>query len=391
MLVDTNRWPRWFGVGWVCLVAACSSPPATSPTDGVDLGVRVGADMGAVPSSYRFVVFGDTQPPVSSCTGNIPARMALPPAMADEKPAFVVHVGDLMDRGGDPAAYARFAQCYAGLVDHFPLFPTLGNHDDDWGRGIKNYKKYLEYQLVTKNPAVYGAAWSADFSLVVNDDPTVYSTDPRNPSPTDVVPSGVSNKTYYAFSFRNIAFISMEMALPDQANTPLPWLKTNLKKFNENNKIDHIFVFLHHPFYVTTMPEHDAWDGLARARGPYEALFRAHDVTAVWSGHAHIYEHSYVPDDGHTTRVPRPPGRYDHDGKAVHYVVTGGGSWAPNNCRPPPVERPEKSFRHTQARGCGTHFVVVDVAGKTVTVTVVGVTGDATSRSTTVWDRFAIR
>jgi hypothetical protein len=126
-------------------------------------------------------------------------------------------------------------------------------------------------------------------------------------------------------------------------------------------------------------------------REDYEALFRHYDVTAVFSGHAHLYEHFYVPDDGTPTRTDQPSASYAHDGNAIHYVVTGGGGGPlPNGCDPIPGENVEHSYDYRQARGCGYHVTQIEVDGGTLTVSVIGVEGSADSYTTSVWDTFVI-
>ena len=123
-------------------------------------------------------------------------------------------------------------------------------------------------------------------------------------------------------------------------------------------------------------------------RKHYEALFQKYDVTMVFSGHAHLYDRFFVPDDGHQTRQNPPPKTYPHDGKAVHYIVTGGGGGSLNGCS---TLKKEKSYAFYQKRGCFHHVTRVKVKGKKLEVSIVKVSGSQSSHTTSVYDSFTVQ
>lgn len=343
--------------------------------------------------SFGFAVFGDNQFSVNSCESGVPVRMAIPEVVLDLGADFLLHTGDLMDHGWEDDAYVKFVECYSEMLATIPFFPTGGNHDygcRDGVCGITRYKAFVEEQLFERNPDVYGDDYEEDFEIWYEDDTTDWSTDRSDPSDRELLPSGVSWKTYYAFRHQNAFFISFEQGTRWWTQTPKPWLEDHLIAASSDPTIDHIFVTMHHPMYSATMDETSDSECIEPVRRHYEDLFRQYDVTMVFSGHAHCYDRFYVPDDGHETRETEPPEQYLHDGEAVHYIVTGGGGGGlTNGCDPLPLKE-EHSYQYSQARGCYRHVTHIEVDGETLTVTIWQVEGGATSYESTIEDRFVI-
>lgn len=354
-----------------------------SPDDLVD------EEPDAPPPTFSFVVFGDNQFATTSCTSGTPERMAVPEVVTDLLPDFLLHTGDLMDHGYEEGAYAHFVDCYSEMLATIPFFPTGGNHDFG-NNGILRYKTFLEERLFDVNPRVYPGVYSDDFDIAYEDDPVEWSTDRDEPSDRDLLPSGVTFKTYYAFRHQNAYFISFEQGTRWWTQTPKPWLEDHLAAAQADPDIDHIFVTMHHPMYSATMPETDDGECIEPVRRHYESTFRDYDVTVVFSGHAHCYDRFYVPDDGSPTRASPPPSSYPHDGSGVHYIVTGGGGGGlTNGCDPFP-ERHEHSYAYSQARGCFHHVTQVEVEGETVTISIWRIEGGADDYVATRVDRFRI-
>jgi len=374
VLDATPDWPviridQWAGSDGQVGPTDTTSPPDSAPQP-----------------TYSFVVFGDNQFATNSCTSGVPERLAVPRVVLDLAPGFVLHTGDLMDHGYETGAYAKFVSCYSAMLAKHPFFPTMGNHDAGSG-GIWNYKTYLEDQLQQANPKAFGSSYQGAFTLSYNDDSTSYSTSFSSPSHTDVVPSGVSFKTFYAFRHQNAYFISFEQGTRWWANTPKSWVEKHLKQAHADPTIEHIFVYLHHPLYSTTMSEQSSGECIQPVRKHYEALLRKYDATMVFSGHAHLYDRFYVPDDGSKTRQDPPPKTYPHDGKGIHYLVTGGGGGALNSCG----LKQELSYDYSQERACVHHVTRVQVKGKQLTVSIVKVKGSSTSYTKQVIDSFTVQ
>jgi hypothetical protein len=343
------------------------------------------------PVEFSFVAFADNQFATESCTSGVPERLAIPKAIVKLAPTFVIEAGDLMDHGYDPGAYAKLVSCYDAMVTQIPYFPSPGNHDCG-SAGIAAFRTFLETQLFTRNKAVWGANYDKAFTIAYEDDTNTYSTNPSAPGSTTNVPSGFSFKTYYAFKHKNAYFLSFEQGTRWWSNTPRQWVEKHLKAARADPAIEHLFVYMHHPMYSSTMAEGGTGEAIQPVRSYYEALFKKYDVTMVFSGHAHVYDRFYVSDDGTPTRSTPPKTSYPHDGKAVHYIVTGGGGGPlPSGCNPAPGEKKELSYDFGPARGCGYHVTKVSVKGGSLKVEVVGVDGSETAFTTKVWDTFTIQ
>ena len=335
---------------------------------------------------YSFVVFADTQFATASCTSGVSERLAVPEAILELAPTFMLEAGDLMDHGYEDGAYAQYESCYEGVLGSVPLFPGSGNHDMGSG-AIQDFKTFLEKQLQITNAASYGPSYGSDFEIAYEDDPTQYSEDPSNPGDNSDVPSGFSFKTFYAFKYANAYFLSFEQGTRWWSNTPKSWVEKHLQIARQDPEIEHVFVTMHHPMYSSTMAESDSGECYGPVRGYYEALFRQYDVTMVFAGHAHLYDRFYVPDDGHATRQIPSPTTYPHDGEGIHYVVTGGGGGPLNGCA---AEKQESSYDFGQGRRCDYHVTQVRVKGGRLDVSIVGVSGSASSHTSEVWESFTI-
>ena len=340
------------------------------------------------PVAFGFAITGDNQFATSNCTSGTSERRAVPVLISELDVDFVLHVGDLMDHGYEAGAYEHYEDCWSATLSVLPFFPTVGNHD--CGRGaINDYKVYLERQLFVTNPAVYGGDYDTDFAIAYEDDPTEYSTDFDDPSDRSVVPSGVSWETFYAFRFANSYFISMEQGTRWWANTPKTWLEDHLERASSDSTIDHIFVYLHHPLYSSTMAETSDGECVGPVRRHYEEFFQSYDVTIVFSGHAHLYDHHYVPDDGAPTR-DRGDTTYPNDGDAVQYIVTGGAGGGLNPCNPIDRGHVGESWDFYQNRVCAHHVTEVRVDDHRVTVRVHTVEGDHDDYRTEIFDELVL-
>jgi len=375
----------------LALVLSCSDPQDVGRHDpGTDTAdTTVPPDTGERPEPWSFVVFGDNQFATESCTSGVDERLAIPQAVLTLVPDLVLSTGDLMDHGYDDGSYEKLESCYADMLARLPFFPTTGNHDMGSG-GIDNYEVYLERQLFTTNAGVWSGTYTDDVTIGYEDDPNTYSEDPSNPSHSDDVPSGFSFETFYAVKVKNAVIISFEQGTRWWSNTPRSWLESKLAAARADPEVQHIFVIMHHPMYSTTMAEDSDSECYGPVRGYYEALFRQYDVTVAFSGHAHVYEHFYVPDDDTATRADPPPSTYDRSVDAIHYIVTGGGGGPLPSCDPMGAPIEESSANFLQGRGCGYHVTHVTVTGPRLTVEIVGVAGDETSQTLTTWDTFEV-
>ena len=388
----------------LALVACKERPKSADPTAGIQpanlaqkpapLAGKLSKEAASDQESYSFVVLGDTQFHLNSCTAGPPELNSLPGAVLSLRPDFMLHVGDLMHEAREANTYHVFTRCLAEMLDRIPMFPTVGNHDMDYDLGITNFREYLQHQLFVRNALLVGDRYAADFPITYLDDKTVFSTNKKEPRQFDLVPSGFAHKLYYTFRHRNAYFVVLEVGTRWEVCTPPAWVEKHFKLARSDSSIDHLFVLLHHPLYSTFMDEAGGGDTLLSVRDPYEKLFKKYDVTAVFNGHAHVYDRFYVPDDGRPTRSePRGPQRFIQDGKGIHYLTIGpsGSAYMPGDyCQttPPPREGPSLAF--LQGRGCGHNVAKVTVRGKDLDVKIVGWKGKPKDFVTSVWDQFTI-
>ena len=84
-------------------------------------------------SAFTFTVIGDTQ-----TNGAVAKRVS--DLAFEQRPNFVVHCGDLVDTGGNKTDWTEtFFPSMRPLIEHAPLVPVLGNHEQD----AKLYYDYM--------------------------------------------------------------------------------------------------------------------------------------------------------------------------------------------------------------------------------------------------------
>ncbi len=185
---------------------------------------------------FRFIVLGDSQFENPNTFKKIVHETEL------LKPAFVMHVGDMIhgytyDINTARKQWKRFKRQISPLT--MPFYPTPGNHD-----------------VTTKEiqPA-YIEAWGKD-------------------------------KLFYSFDYGNSHFIVLNVFLDQQFDTIPPnemeWLKKDLEK---SKSAENIFLSMHAPLYL----EKKLFDWK-----PVEDLIAKYNVKGIFSGHFHIYDHRVI-------------------------------------------------------------------------------------------------
>jgi predicted phosphodiesterase len=203
---------------------------------------------------FSFVVFGDSR-------SNANAHARVVERVRQEVPDFMLGTGDIVNEGASEADWAKLFEIEGPLLRDGVLFPSLGNHDRQ-GRGktASNYRKY--------------------FALPEN------SPDPER---------------YYAFTYSSARFLVLDsnaysFALTDQT----AWIEQQLQAARLNREIEHIFVTMHHPPFSVSLH-----GGQSQLREAWTPLFEKYQVSAVFSGHDHVY-----------SRAKK---------NGVNYFVSGGG------------------------------------------------------------------
>jgi hypothetical protein len=258
---------------------------------------------------FSFVVFGDSRSHVASHTGVVER-------VRREVPDFILGTGDMVDKGQSEADWQKFFDIERDLLRENVLFPSLGNHDRQGrGRTADTYRKY--------------------FALPEN-----------SPNP----------ERYYAFTYGSSRFLILDsnaysFALTDQT----AWIEEQLQAARLDDRIEHIFVSMHHPPFSVSLH-----GGQSELREAWTPLFEKYQVAAVFSGHDHVY-----------TRSER---------NGVHYFVSGGGGAPlyPRKKKSSPID--VQAVRYFERVN---HYLRVHVVGRFVEI--VAVRADGTVMESVSW------
>lgn len=212
------------------------------------------------PGARVFCVFGDTQPDHDPTHLNFTSRLAS--AMAAERPAVVLGCGDYVDGAPNYAAatqqFEDFFRAFRPLQKYGPVLfaAAVGNHDVSGGRG----------NLFTQ---IFG---------------------PR----------------YYSFEIGRAHFVILDAEQPGQeemiTGKQWEWLCQDLWAARSAPLI---FVVVHEPLFPVSVHRGSALDRYPKYRDRLHLLLAQMKVSAVFSGHEHLYRHQ------------------KRDG--VNYFITGGG------------------------------------------------------------------
>ncbi|MBP6631371.1 MAG: metallophosphoesterase [Kofleriaceae bacterium] len=255
------------------------------------------------PGPLSFVVFGDTR-------SNADSHRRVMDRAAAEIPDFVLGTGDMVDEGHREDQWQTYFDVERDVLRNNVLFPSLGNHDRQ-GRG--------------RTADTYRA---------------LFAVPENSPNP----------ERYYAFSYGHARFLVLDsnshsFALTDQTS----WLESELIAARQDARVRHIFVVMHHPPFSISLH-----GGQRDLRERWTPLFEQYQVTAVFSGHDHVYS------------------RAEHNG--IRYFVTGGGG-APLYPRSQRATALDKKAVVTFERVL--HYLRVHLHGDQVEVSAIRVDGTA--------------
>ncbi len=259
---------------------------------------------------FMFVVLGDSRSNAGA-HGRIVERVR-----NNEVPDFIVSTGDLVDDGGSERQWQEFFDIERELLADNVLFPSLGNHDRQGrGRTADSYRRY--------------------FSLPEN------APDPER---------------YYAFTYSSARFLILDsnaysFSLTDQT----AWIESELQRARLDPDIEHIFVSMHHPPFSIALH-----GGQEELRERWTPLFERYGVTAVFSGHDHVYSRAIHND--------------------IRYFVTGGAGAPvyPRSRSPSPEDLAATVyFERTH------HYVRVHVMGSFIELS--AIRSDGTRIETVSW------
>jgi hypothetical protein len=183
-------------------------------------------------TTFSFVAFGDTR-------SNPVAHQQVVNSILSLAPNFVLHTGDFVADGNDPAQWTTFYSIEHDLLSQIPFYGALGNHEGG-------------------NPCCYFDHFDWP-----------------------------NNKRWYSFDYGNVHFVTLEIdgyADYSSGSPQVQWLKNDLAHTNQQWNV----VFFHIPPYSS-----GSWHGsdldVRAALGP---LFQQYGIDLVFNGHDHDYERS---------------------------------------------------------------------------------------------------
>lgn len=164
------------------------------------------------------------------------------------RPAFVIICGDLINKPGDSAQRDEYLRISAKLDPSIHLYAVAGNHD-------------VGNEPTPESLAKYRADFGPDF----------YS---------------FQEGSIYGIVL-NSSLISAPDAAPAEVEAQEAWLRNELGKARQSNA-EHIVVFQHHPWFIETAEEADAYFNIPTdTRRRYLSLFKDTGVRYIFAGHYH--------------------------------------------------------------------------------------------------------
>jgi len=366
--------------------------------------VCLGLAIPAPALAFTFLVYGDSRSG-GDCSGNA-IHADLVSRMSTEPASLAFHTGDMItgytnttnwiDNGActSPSSPGSFQTLIAPLQGRTPapglpafLFPVFGNHDGNWadgwypdpfGSGVCSV--FDPAQFVPNHTA--RPYFHANTSNHPQLDDTQFQALTCSVTQSDVYPQ----YQYYAFDHDGTHFLVLHVVNDSQdlmscnacgtdttdyedyyAIHQLDFVKWDLAQARANPATRAIFVLLHTPLFTSCAahPGNASWALLTRE-------FSARQVTAVFSGHCHVYERS-VPirvDAAH-------PGGVQDDPLGTLYFVTGGGG--------SPLHEFDDPAWFDAARSSTHHYMRVTVNPSSVTFEAVDDAGnvfDTVTRTT---------
>lgn len=282
---------------------------------GVDAG-SVDSFTTAPPSgsgTVRFIAFGD------SGVGSTPQRQLASLISADTFD-FALHTGDVaygvsggVGAGGYSQLHGWFFDIYRPWLRSHPVFPSIGNHDDEANRAAP----YRDLFVLPSHGAGPGYPDHAE--------------------------------RFYSFDYgpAHVVVLDTELAFQDalRRQDQIAWLIDDLMRTTQPWKIA---VFHRPPFSAGGEHGSDL-----TVRSVFAPIFESHGVSLVLTGHEHDYERTI-------------PWRETSGGQPVTYIVTGGGG---------ALLYPAAAGPWTAASRSAYHYVRGAISSCAITVEAVGLDG----------------
>ena len=209
--------------------------------------------------AFHFVIFGDRT------GGPVEGIQVLAQAVEDANlldPDLVLTVGDLVQGYNETPQWLEQMEEYRAVMAglDMPWYPVAGNHDVYW-------------PLDDPPPGHHEANYETNFG------PLWYWFGQKNAA-FIVLYTDEGDRETNSKGYRKAATTQMS---PEQ----LTWLESALA---ETANYDHVFVFLHHPRWITGSYPESNWETT------HQLLAEAGNVTAVFAGHIHRQRYDGLKD-----------------------------------------------------------------------------------------------
>ena len=219
------------GILTLFTISSVSYAQEENPYNPEPLMKELKAKKGKRPKTTHFLVFGDSKG--SKYFPDVLKR-------ADSlNPDFCITTADLVNKGGGENGkidYEKLDAMGGWFMRKYPMWPTVGNHEESGGDdSIENFSNFFGMK-----------------------------------------------KVMYSFTYGNAKFIALPWPKVIDDPKKLKWLKKELKRA----KGKHIFVYRHRPHYTLGSKPYNDVEG---TETEVTKLYDKYNVTAVFSGHDHIY------------------------------------------------------------------------------------------------------
>ena len=196
------------------------------------------------PSSYSFIVYGDTRT-------NFLRHREVVENFEDHEFDFIVHTGDPVQRGPRNDWNVEFFDPIQKYIKNKPLYVAIGNHE----LNAQNFYDYFEFPN-SEHENYYSFTLGNSFFVFIDNNRARYTDDSRFPS---IKPGSLQ---YF-------------------------WIEEQLSS-TEAERADWVFVFSHIPIYYK-----GGFDTYPDCRDYLLPLFEEYNVDFSFVGHVHGYERGF--------------------------------------------------------------------------------------------------
>ena len=206
------------------------------------------------PASFTFAVFGDSRGVPGDSTSFHQRHKAQCDHMATKKPAFVLHLGDMVNEGSVENDWVEFFNAEQNLSKSTVIMPILGNHEVQ----PSGQSYYYYFDLYAQRAAV----------------------------PNNGMPGG--GPRTYSFDYANTHHVVVSSYQVNKTQER-DWIEADLAAAAADPNIEWIFAHMHKAVYTSGPVSAIDTEG----QNLWVPLFERYGVDIVFGAHWHFYERSY--------------------------------------------------------------------------------------------------